>query len=139
MKHKFYRAGFLPYRVINNRIEFLLMKPSEARFGGDQFQIAKGKVEEGEDDLKAALREAYEELGLLEDNVSNIELVGNYLGRTAIFVGRVLDDTKFIEPHFETAETTWMSLHDYELQGRELHLPIIRDAHILANYQLTVR
>lgn len=139
MKHKLYRAGFLPYRIVNCRVEFLFMLPADERYGGDRYQIAKGKVEEGETALQAALREASEELGLIEDNIVGLTLVGEYLGRTTFFAAQVIDDEAFNEPHFETKDTTWMSVEEFEKVGRELHIPIVLDAHKYINYQLTLK
>ena len=128
MKGKTYRAGLLPYVIEDGIVKFLFMKPADVRYGGDQFQIAKGKVEEGETSEQAALREASEELGLVETNIYRPIFLGEFLGRTSFFVVAVKDKSLFTDPHFETAETAWMSLNEYQNVGRMLHLPIVQDA-----------
>lgn len=138
MKSKIFRAGLLPYRRDDDGVvRFLLMKPADSRFGGEQFQMAKGKVELGESPLQAALREAQEELGLVPANLRTVEFLGDYLGRTAVYMGQVLDPDNFNDPHFETAETVWMSVPDFQTVGRSLHLPILQDA--LRSIYLTTR
>lgn len=128
MKGKLFRAGLLPYVIENDRVKFLLMKPSDARFGGPEFQIAKGKIEQGETEEEAAVREAEEELGLIRSNIGPVEFLGNYLGRTSMFITEVKDRSKFNKPHFETSETVWLSLPEFDIIGRKLHLHVIQEA-----------
>lgn len=107
MKPKIYRASFIPY--INHPetgIEMLFMTPSDSEYGGECMQIAKGKIELGETDIKAALREAEEELGLIKDNIDELFKMGVYLGRTTVFLGRIKDKNHFNKPHFETKFTS---------------------------------
>lgn len=128
MKTKLYRAGLLPYIVEEGSIKFLFMKPADSRFGGDRFQIAKGKVEEGETREQAALREASEELGLVLDNIDPPIYLGEFLGRTSFFLAAVKDKDNFNQPHFETGDTAWMTLPEFQNIGRTLHVPIVQDA-----------
>lgn len=126
-----YRAGLIPYVVQDNAIHMMFMKPSDPDFGGDKFQIAKGKVEEGETHLQAALREAKEEIGLFIGNVIKTEEVGQFMGRTTVFVSKVKDTSMFGEPSFETSGTKWMTLEQFLETGRELHKPVVKAAHRL--------
>lgn len=128
MTGKLYRAGLLPYIVEDGIIRFLLMKPSDAKYGGEEFQIAKGKIEDGETAEQAAIREAEEELGLVASNITGVELLGTYLGRTEFFIAEVSDKYLFNEPCFETGETCWLTLQEFDLIGRSLHLTILKDA-----------
>lgn len=128
MKSKLYRAGLLPYIVEDGHIKFLFMKPADPRFGGDRFQIAKGKVEDGESKEEAALREASEELGLVLDNIDAPVYLGDYLGRTSFYVAAVRNKTNFNQPHFETGETAWLSVSEFQNVGRALHVPIVQIA-----------
>jgi 8-oxo-dGTP pyrophosphatase MutT (NUDIX family) len=126
-----YRAGFIPYRLTESGddYEFYLMKPSNSLYGGDQFQIAKGKIDDGETAAVAALREASEELGLIASSVSGVKKLGVFLGRMTVYIGRVSRECEFKEPHFETGETTWMTVDEFSAHGRELQGHIIRAAH----------
>ncbi len=127
-KEKIYRAGVIPFYVEEGEVKMLFMKPSDPKFGGDQFQIAKGKKEEGESDEEAAFREASEELGLFAGNVKERHDLGNFLGRTRIFLAEIKDPAMFGDPHFETGEVKWMSPNKFNAAGRSLHRPIVKAA-----------
>lgn len=130
-KQKLYRAGMVCYRKNNNdEIEMLFMKPSDPNWGGNEFQIPKGKLDPGEDAYTAAVREATEEVGLFRGCIiKGPELLGEFLGRTTIYVCKVRPDALFGEPSFETSETKWMTLKEFDEVGRPLHRPIIKAAH----------
>jgi 8-oxo-dGTP pyrophosphatase MutT (NUDIX family) len=128
MKHrKAPRAGLIPYYIENDEIYFMLMKPSDSRYGGDEFQLAKGKVEEGETSYVAAYREAYEELGLLRRNMREQEYLGCYLGYTEVYYSEIIDKDDFTETTYETSETTWMTLDEFLKCGRGIHKKIFRE------------
>ena len=124
-----YRAGTIPYIIENNEIMMMFMRPSDPQYGGDKFQIAKGKVEDDERTMDAALREAKEELGLFVGNIVNTEEVGVFLGRTTVYVAKIKDRQMFGEPSFETMDTAWMTLADFMATGRELHRPVVMSAY----------
>ena len=124
-KAKIYRAGVLPYIIKDDDIQILFMKPSESKFGGESFQMAKGKQEEGESSLETALREGGEELGLFRHNIEQTYDMGVMLGRTHVFVVKIKDPTLFGDPHFETAETKWMTPDMFYKWGRRLHAPVV--------------
>lgn len=126
---KVYRAGTIPYIVENGEVKMMFMRPSDAEYGGDKFQLAKGKVEDSERTMDAALREAKEELGLFVGNVVRTEEVGVFMGRTTVYVAKIKDRIMFGEPSFETAETTWLTLDEFMEIGRELHRPVVQAAH----------
>lgn len=121
-----YRAGLIPYVVEDDQIVMMFMRPSDPDYGGDRFQIAKGKVEDDENDLQAAIREAQEELGLFHGNVISTHQVGQFMGRTTIFVSKVRDKDLFDDPHFETGDTKWMTLEQFIDSGRDLHKPVVK-------------
>lgn len=124
-----FRAGLIPYVVEEGKILMMFMRPSNPDFGGDEYQIAKGKVEYGETHLDAALREAQEEIGLFKGNVLRTEEVGSFMGRTSVFVSKIKNRDMFGEPSFETADTTWMSLDEFLENGRTLHRPVVQAAY----------
>ena len=125
---KIYRAGIIPYHIQEDNIQMMFMLPSDTTYGGNCFQIAKGKQEEGENNEETAFREAKEELGLFKGNCTNIHKLGNFLGRTMIYVVEVADPNFFGDPHFETQETKWMSPEEFYSSGRDLHKPIVQAA-----------
>lgn len=123
-----YRAGTIPYVVENGQIMMMFMRPSNPEYGGDAFQIAKGRVEDGEQFKEAAIREAKEELGLFIGNVTLIEELGLFMGRTTVYVAKVKDRNMFGEPSFETSEVSWMTESQFMEEGRDLHRPVIQAA-----------
>lgn len=123
-----YRAGTIPYIVEDGEIKMMFMRPSNAEYGGDLFQLAKGKVEDGETNQEAALREAREELGLFIGNVTLTEELGTFMGRTAVYVARVKEKDMFGEPSFETQNVAWLSEAEFLEIGRDLHKPIVQAA-----------
>lgn len=121
-----YRAGLVPYIIENGKISMMFMKPSDENFGGSDFQIAKGKVEDEDTSFKdAAIREAKEEIGLFTGNVIRTEEVGTFMGRTTVFVSKVKSKDMFGEPSFETGEVGWLTPEQFQLDGRILHRPVI--------------
>ena len=102
------------------------MKPSNPKYGGELFQIAKGKVEYGETPIVAAKREAYEEIGLRLDNIDTEHHLGTFLGYTDIYYGRIKDKERFDMYGYETGETKWINVNDFPKIGRSIHIPIIR-------------
>jgi len=131
MREKVYRAGVIPFFVHpNGKIEMNFMVPSDTEYAGDSPQFCKGKIEKGENEEDAAIREAIEELGLRESNVKWFSYLGMFLGRTYIYICEVKDQHAFDEAHYETAETMWMTLEEFQESGRELHRPVIREAHL---------
>jgi 8-oxo-dGTP pyrophosphatase MutT (NUDIX family) len=127
-KKLIFRAGTIPYIVENGQVLMMFMKPSNPEYGGDTFQIAKGRVEDGEDIKTAALREAKEELGLFIGNVTLIEELGLFMGRTTVYVAKVKDRNMFGEPSFEAESVTWMTEQQFLDVGRVLHRPVVSAA-----------
>lgn len=137
MKAKIYRAGLIPFIQVGDDIEMMFMKPSNSKYGGTRFQIAKGKVEDGETFKEAAVREAEEELGFTMLNSSGIIYnLGKFLGRTQIFTVQVKNKDMFTKPHFETGNTSWMTEDQYLKLGRDLHKPIVQAAYRLIKGKL---
>jgi 8-oxo-dGTP pyrophosphatase MutT (NUDIX family) len=122
-----YRAGMIPYLIEDGEVLMMFMKPSETQYGGDQFQLCKGVVEDDDLDTRtAALREGAEELGLRSENIQSVTELGNFLGRTTVFIARVADQTNFDKPHYETDEVTWLTCDQFLKVGRDLHKDIVQ-------------
>ncbi len=128
MSKKIDRSGVIPYIIEEDQIKLLFMKPSEPKFGGDVFQIAKGKQEEGETPEEAGLREAGEELGLFVGNIVESHDLGTFLGRTTIHVVKIKDKELFGDPCVETKEIRWMTPEEFYDEGRDLHKPVVKAA-----------
>lgn len=105
------------------------MRPSDSRYGGSEFQIAKGKVEDGEHYSDAAFREAFEELGLVERNIVNRHYYGTVLGKTHLYAAEVHSMDEFTATTFETAETKWMTFEEFQSCGRTLHRETVKSVY----------
>ena len=125
---KVHRAGLIPYIVEDGEIKMMFMKPTAemAEWSTDTFQIAKGKVEDGETAEGAAIREAHEELGLFRGNVVLAEEVGVFMGRTTVFISKVKNKDMFGLPSDETSDVTWMTEDEFMDSGRDLHKPVVQ-------------
>jgi len=121
-----YRAGMIPYLIEDGEVLMMFMKPSETLYGGDQFQLCKGVVEDGEDNRTAALREGAEELGLRQENTLSVTELGNFLGRTTVYVAKVKNKEEFDTPHYETDEVIWLTCDQFMKVGRDLHKDIVQ-------------
>lgn len=129
--NKVYRSGLIPYWVdTSGEVHMMFMKPSDPIYGGDRFQISKGKVEDDEDFQTAAVREAQEELGLMLFNIKgDVWYLGNFLGRMSVYVCEISDQQLFGVPGYETGDTAWMTMSQFLSDGRDLHVPIVSEAY----------
>lgn len=128
MSKKIDRSGVIPYIIEDGQIKLMFMRPSNAKFGGDTFQIAKGKHEKGESPLEAGLREAGEELGLFTGNILETHDLGTFLGRTSVHVVKINDKEMFGDPCDETEEVAWLTPDEFYAIGRDLHKPVVKAA-----------
>ena len=113
------RVGIIPYCHIDGVLHLRLMIPSDPAYGGTEPQIAKGRIEEGEDPVQSAIREGEEELGLVPGNIQNTQLMmtDTITGMTAsydmnIYITEVKDPTKWGEFHYETGWSDLLSIDD---------------------------
>jgi len=128
MKKKIERAGLILYHINEDGFEFLFMTPSDTRYGGPHPQIPKGKLDEGETPIQAAIREAQEEVGLFRPNINgDVHPLGQFL-KIHMFVAEVNDKHHFGDPHFETENTMWLTPEQFQQTGRDLHRPAVKAA-----------
>lgn len=127
---KITRGGVIPYYIDDGKIKMMFMKSSNAKYGGPLPQVAKGRIEEGEDIEEGAFREAREELGLFKGNVEQSHKLGEFLGRTHVFVAKIKDPDMFGDPSTpeEVAEVLWMTPEEFQEGGRDLHKPMVKAA-----------
>lgn len=121
------RGGVIPYYVEDDNILMMFMKPSDANFGGKNFQIAKGKIEDGETPIEGAFREAKEELGLFGPNVKHSNPLGRF-GKIHVFVAKIKDPDMFGDTTDETGAVTWWTPEQFDKDGRSWQKPIVRAA-----------
>ncbi len=121
------KVGLLPLFFDKNKgkVMICLMIPSDPKYGGNEPQIAKGGIEPGENPLQAAIREAWEELGLPPSNIKNIkELVKTQNGKFIWFIAEV--NSMSLEPAgYETGAVVWLCISDAFKQIRSWQKPIL--------------
>ena len=123
------KAGIIPYFIDNKGIiRMLFARSSDPTYGGPSFMISKGGVDKGETPLQAALREGNEENGLKMSNIKketlSIGWKGDIKGMTetspmTIYICEVIDPVDFDKFGYETAETKWMTMEEYNKIGRK--------------------
>lgn len=128
------RAGLIPYlRDEDGVLLYLMMVSSDPKFGGPRPMISKGKIEDGESTIDAAVREAEEELGLQVRNTRGTPKM-IFEGRQELFSGayhltvygvEILDRTDFGKWCDETEYTIWMSLDEFKVKGRKDHVKFV--------------
>ena len=128
------RAGLIPYlHEDDGTLKYLMMVSSDPKFGGPRPMISKGKIEDGETPLEAAVREAEEELGFqLRNARGELRLV--FEGRQELFSGaydltvygvEVMSRWDFGKWCDETEYTLWLSLEEFRAQGRRDHVKFV--------------
>lgn len=121
------KAAFIPY----HNGKFLFCRSSNPLFGGPDFAIAKGNIDQGETVLQAAIREAEEELGLRASNIlGEIKHLGTYKTfgyMLSVYTAEVRDPDAFNLPCWEIAETKWMTIEEFLAEGRDAHRQIVNE------------
>ena len=128
------RAGLIPFfRVRDGQIKYLMMVASNPIYGGPRPMISKGKIEENEDALQCAVREAIEELGLVELNMKTqpfkiaeekVVLRSGMYDFTLYAVE--LFNTWHFEPWCEETEyIEWHTLESFKQHGRRDHVKFV--------------
>jgi len=67
-----------PYRLLENKVEFLLLKRAKGEKYDGQWRMIGGKVEKGETHWEAALRELDEETGLYPETFWTIPSLNHF-------------------------------------------------------------
>lgn len=121
------RGGVIPYYIKDGEILMMFMKPSDKNYGGENFQIAKGKLEKGETPIEGAFREAKEELGLFGPNVEHSNPLGRF-GKIHLFLAKIKDPNMFGDTTDETGAVIWWTPEQFQAEGRSWQKPIIKAA-----------
>ena len=130
------KAGVIPYYFNEQgNLMMMFMTPSNPAYGGNLYQIAKGRVDQGEQVQQAAFREGEEELGLNADNIANMLHVASGVIKgdddtyiLSVFAAEVKDPKAFGKPHYETGKRAWMTAKAFETKGRQNHLALVQRA-----------
>lgn len=131
------RAGIVPYLWHEEKEDYIymFMVPSVAKYGGPHIQIAKGKIDKGENAFQAAIREGTEELGLIHANMTEKPFeISKFLQSTMkdqyylqVYAVEIKEKKNFNKPHFETKFTTWTTNQRFQEIGRKSHRIIIAE------------
>ena len=122
------RSGVVPYYLnAEHQLMVYLMRPSDPDYGGTDWQIAKGGVEPGLSLVVNAMKEGQEELGLkLNNTLGEPWLVTTDVRLSiTVFAVQIQDPEDFDQPHYETGDTTWLSLPAELHQVRDIHQHIL--------------
>ena len=103
------RSGTIPYYVQREIMWVKVMKPSDPKFGGPEWQMAKGEMEPGLTLEQNALKEAHEEVGLKASNIRSMFKLTER-NNLHIYAAEVVDPYDFDEPHWETGAVAWLQL-----------------------------
>jgi 8-oxo-dGTP pyrophosphatase MutT (NUDIX family) len=127
MKLTSLKAGIVPF-LKDGRA--LFMVSSNAAFGGTDPAIAKGRIDDAEGPMNAAVREGSEELGANMASAPFLGWAGKVTGLQAsypieVYAVLVKDAVDFDKTDTETARTVWMSRADFKNKGRESHRLIV--------------
>ena len=128
------RAGLIPYFKNSEGVyEYLMMFPTNPKYGGPFLQISKGMLDEGEEPLETAIRESEEEIGFKESNAIFIEHLTQGLTTTRteiytfdVYYALVKSQFDFKKPHYETAYTKWVTRDEFEKSGRRNHVIYVK-------------
>jgi 8-oxo-dGTP pyrophosphatase MutT (NUDIX family) len=132
-KEKIVRAGLIPFILNDGKVNMYVMKPSDPKYGGTKWQIAKGQIDPGENPQKAATREAEEELGLRKSNILELFSVGSYWSNKFHVFGCIVKDPKaFGKPHYETGATAWINWQTWYSEGRREQTKMMSAAYKIA-------
>ena len=107
-----YSAGSIVYRIKNNKIEFLLVQSRLNRTWG----FPKGHLEKDENNVQAAQREVYEEVGLKPDYDYDFEesitykIARDRLKTVTLFLSRFNSDQKIELQKSEIGDYKWATL-----------------------------
>jgi len=123
------RGAIIPYAIEDGEVYIALMKPSDPKYGGSDFQIAKGLQEPGESIEKTAIREGEQELGL--DLPNDIKLIwDNKKSGITYFCVKVemvgLKPAVNEQGIMETGAARWFLLSEAEKIIRSFQKPVIR-------------
>ena len=125
------RAGLIPYlRGTDGTLLYLMMVSSNPIFGGPRPMISKGKIENDEGTLRCAIREAEEELGLVDRNMRGVPFLiedhrtvlksGAY--QLTVYAVEIFERWDFESWCEETEYTVWVTLEDFRKDGRRDHV-----------------
>lgn len=123
------RGGVIPYYIDEGKvIRMMFMVPSDPKYGGPAWQIAKGKIDPEDASVEeGAFREAQEELGLFLPNVRERHDVGQF-GKIHVFLAHIKDPNLFGDHDDETGDTRWMTPEEFQKEGRDWQRPIVKAA-----------
>lgn len=115
------RSMVVPYNFHESIPYFMVMRPSNSKFGGKSYQFCKGRIDGNESSLEAAYREVQEELGVDLDHLSEFVLIGNTMNDTCHLYITETKRIDFLQTRLngETAHIAWLCNDEFQLIGRD--------------------
>lgn len=114
--------------LVNDKKELLVVKRADhLKFGGGLWQLPGGKIEAGEKDLEAAIREIQEELGIRirGSNLRKINRFSTFLSNDktkpftmTLFLYFVCEEECSVILNEENSEFEWIDLTNYDLADK---------------------
>lgn len=126
-----HRSGLIPYSIKNGKYYVAVMKPSDPKYGGTEFQFCKGQVEVGDTFKITAIKECEQELGL-KVNQNEIKLLwDNKNKKIQWFYCELLTMRKMIPgPNengiIETMDCQWMEINKAETTVRDWQRVLVK-------------
>jgi 8-oxo-dGTP pyrophosphatase MutT (NUDIX family) len=124
------RAGLVPYSVTNDKYFVAMMKPTDPKYGGSDFQLCKGRIDGNDTPEETAVKECKQELGL-EIQQSNIKLLWNNKDRRMIWYFCKVDGLPDMIPGpnedgiIETKDAKWFEINEAQKIIRGWQRPIL--------------
>ena len=125
------RAALIPIFIENGKGDIALMKPSDPKYGGSSFQVAKGIIEDGEDPKEAAIREGQQELGITNIHKGDLKLLWNDKKQGMYYYIVVVKNKILQKPKpnengiIETESTVWWDLDKASKEMRDWQRKLI--------------
>lgn len=125
-------AGFLIFRRLRERIEYLML---QASYGQHHWSPPKGHVDPGEDDFKTALRETMEESGYQESDLRvfknqtrTLEYKVKGHDKTVVYwLAELVDPSKEVKLSDEHQDLKWLERDDaIEIAGYKDFADMVR-------------
>lgn len=114
------------------------MRPSNATYGGSSYQFCKGRIEDDETSIVAAVREATEELGIVPWMASSkTEFVSRIMNSTCDLFVCEYNFMSSPASREETIHTAFLSEKEFMAIGRDWQKPICQMVVKFINEQAT--
>lgn len=120
-----FRAGLIPYCKKNNGYYVCVMKPSDPKYGGSDWQFSKGHIQEQETPQEAAIKEAQEELGYIHKDNYKLNLLWDNKKNRITWYFVETDDMDLDQFGYESSDVKWFEIIELRNIIRDWQVPIL--------------